>query len=126
MAEYVKIKDVKRMLQSLEACAAEYGSCTEVWNIAIDTAIARLDNLPAADVQEVKHGEWSDEMISKNGYKIVETTTGSLVIPSKYTYVPDHQLGFQCSSCGALMKNKTTYCGNCGAKMDGKDGENND
>ena len=102
----------------------EYG-ITDV-SFALERIKSYIQKLPAADVQEVKHGEWSDEMISKNGYKIVETTTGSLVIPSKYTYVPDHQLGFQCSSCGALMKNKTTYCGNCGAKMDGKDGENND
>lgn len=122
MTEYIEQEKVWEMLHEIGGCEAEPESWADGWDKAIDAAINELEKMPAADVQEVKHGEWSDEMISKNGYKIVETTTGSLVIPSKYTYVPDHQLGFQCSACGALMKNKTTYCGNCGAKMDGKDG----
>lgn len=117
MAKYI---DAEALMNELEA------GCMPIYWIGISGILGDKDCIrdyieraPAADLQEVKHGEWSDEMISKNGYKIVETTTGSLVIPSKYTYVPDHQLGFQCSACGALMKNKTTYCGNCGAKMDG-------
>lgn len=57
--------------------------------------------LPTVDVQEVKHGSWSSEMLSKHDPEY-----------------GDYHFGFQCSVCGALM-NKTAYCGNCGAKMDG-------
>ncbi|MCM1059433.1 MAG: hypothetical protein NC452_03990 [Eubacterium sp.] len=63
---------------------------------------------PAADVQEVKHGKWSDKMVG-----IQDEVFG------------DTHFGFQCSECGAVL-NKTKYCGNCGAKMDGKDGEHNE
>ncbi len=103
MAKYVKLKKVWKMLHSIGGCGAEPESWADGWDKAIDTAIKELDKLPAADVQELKHGSWSKEMLSKQ-----DTVFG------------DFHFGFQCSVCGALM-NKTAYCGNCGAKMDGKE-----
>ena len=59
--------------------------------------IAIIDDMPAADVVEVKHGHWEK---LKDGY--------------------------WCSNCCILekdLKQEYNYCPNCGAKMDGKDGE---
>ena len=60
-----------------------------------------IDGMPTADVVEVKHGEWNDNVI---GFCNV------------------------CMECGAIVersaiKNKSgqlNYCPNCGAKMDGE------
>ncbi len=59
-----------------------------------------IDNAPTADVAPVVHGHW---IICSDGY---------------YPY---------CSECCDEPKNgvMTKYCSNCGAKMDGKDGEHN-
>lgn len=56
-----------------------------------------LEDTPAADVVEVRHGEW---------------VYGEFDIP-------------HCSECGVevMPNNVSNYCPNCGAKMDGKDGE---
>lgn len=58
---------------------------------AVDDFLAICDNLPTADVVEVRHGEW----IGHEGYE-------------------------ECNNCHhkALFCHK--YCPNCGAKMDGK------
>ena len=60
-----------------------------------------IERAPSADVQEVKHGKWSDKMVGQQDKVFGDT-----------------HFGFQCSECGAIL-NKTPYCGNCGAKMDG-------
>ena len=61
-----------------------------------------IDEIPAADVQKVKHGRW-----------IAHIDTGSVI--------------YECSECDNEfeMYNGTQiaeihYCPNCGAKMDGK------
>lgn len=58
--------------------------------------------IPAADVAEVRHGEW---ILTKTeiGWNCKE-------YPTEYT----------CSLCGRTEKRKEPYC-HCGAKMDKKD-----
>lgn len=58
-----------------------------------------LGNAPTADVEEVKHGHW---------VKVGKTKGGSNIL--------------QCSVCGNVRKGvgKSTYCRDCGAKMDGR------
>lgn len=58
-----------------------------------------LDEIPAADVVEVVHGEWV-ETITHNG-----CTWDSDCV---------------CSVCGKSGHPCDNYCGECGAKMDGK------
>ena len=53
----------------------------------------RLANIPAADDVPVRHGRWLE-----------------------------HKSWAKCSECGFLIGFETTYCPNCGARMDG-DGE---
>ena len=67
---------------------------------------------PAADVVEVKHGQW-DEI--PNRYMSISGKDGSY---------SGHATS--CSVCHEVNPNafKTNYCPNCGAKMDGKEHNN--
>ena len=51
-----------------------------------------IDNTPAADVEEVKHGKWDEQGIHN----------------------------FKCSCCGEVEKYESPFCRWCGAKMDGR------
>ena len=53
--------------------------------------------LPAADVEEVKHGHW---------------------IPTPHS-IGINKTPYECSRCGMAAERKYPYC-NCGAKMDGE------
>ena len=65
--------------------------------------IDAFDYLPTADVEPVKHGHWKRELMS----------------PKIGLY------GYICSNCNKIIyvgkERYMTYCGNCGAKMDGGD-----
>ena len=61
-----------------------------------------LDNMPAADVVEVKHGEWLDCI--ETGTTVAGITNSGFV-------------GYKCSLCGRYEGKKEPYC-NCGTKMD--------
>jgi hypothetical protein len=55
--------------------------------------------MPAADVVEVRHGEWR----------------------MRRAIVFDCELvGYNCSRCNTTWDTETNYCPTCGAKMDGK------
>lgn len=56
-------------------------------------AMNAIDEMPAADVQPVKRGKWL-----------------------KRTSTPD---SLKCSKCGNSHEYETTFCPNCGARMDG-------
>lgn len=58
-----------------------------------------VDSIPTADVQEVKHGIWS-EYADRD-------FDGNLF----YTYT--------CSCCNKVFYHNYNYCPNCGARMDG-------
>ena len=60
-------------------------------------------NIPAADVEEVKHGHWMDNI----------KTISTVGTPNIKALV-----GYKCSECGRAEVCKEPYC-NCGAKMDG-------
>ena len=73
-----------------------------------------LLGLPAADVAPVRHGRWLDA-------EYEHVNTGEI------------RLGRRCSECGAgyfrydvsvnTVSDIPRYCPNCGAKMDGSDGD---
>ena len=67
-----------------------------------------MDNLPTADVVEVKHGEWRDKDwsgIAVKGY--MACSQCNVMIP-------------RCE-CTEYCLNYLYFCPNCGAKMDRKD-----
>ena len=77
------------------------GGCGDypLYCLAINDCMNVLDEMPAADVEPVKHGHWINENF--------------------YTH---------CSACGKMaiydkygQEVESDYCPNCGAKMDGGD-----
>lgn len=54
-------------------------------------------NVSATDVQSVKHGKWKKRMSTSDSVK--------------------------CSVCGNSHEYETTYCPNCGARMDGDEND---
>ena len=66
-----------------------------------------LEQMPAADVEEVKHGEWLDCV--ETGTTVAGITNSGFV-------------GYKCSLCGRYEGKKEPYC-NCGAKMDRERGD---
>ena len=88
----------------------EYG-ITAV-SFALERVKSYIQKLPAADVQEVKHGHWIAEIRGLyHGINLLDDKNFKGL--SMYS----------CSKCGEKVIFKGNYCPNCGAKMDGKDGE---
>lgn len=66
------------------------------------TVCKQLEQIPTADVQKVRHGEWLNECEHS-------------VLPSKKIIEWNSK---RCSECGGKQTHKTNYCSNCGTKMD--------
>lgn len=95
MAEYIKRDALMRRLELTPLLEN---------NELRDGVVDLVLKFPAADVVEVRHGEW-----------VLERE------PNGKPYC------FHCSACDGDfhhigIKTATDYCPNCGAKMDGKDG----
>ncbi len=107
MAEYIEREKVYEMLHAIGGCGAETGSWADGWDKAIDTAIDGLTEIPAADVRPERHGRWVNKRGNKGAWHL-----------------------WRCTACGEAVVNPALkrinmpkYCLNCGAKMDGEDGE---
>lgn len=93
-----KYIDADELLERLNSCKypAEKTTMRRVtYNAAISDARRSIDAMPAADVQEVRHGWWEGKPIA--GYSTV-----------------------RCSVCGAAYTENSgrwSYCPNCGASM---------
>lgn len=93
--------------REIGGCGAEPESWADGWDKAIDAAINELEKMPAADVQEVKHGKWKNNTFTKT---------------------------IMCDQCRRniyqadvrFVEMFYSFCPYCGAKMDGKDGKQND
>lgn len=89
-----------------------------------------IKNLPAADVAPVVHGQiiWKER--HRGGFRTAkclhcfnDINTESN-IPCKHIAKIDERYTIKepyCSKCGKLLGDFLNYCGNCGAKMDGKE-----
>lgn len=100
MAKYIEGEKFKESIKELTSCMFSYEMTTGEIE---DDFLELVDDEPAADVQEVKHGHW---------------------IPERD---PDENNRIQCYHCsvcdddfhyiGAFIATK--YCPCCGARMDG-------
>lgn len=100
MTEYI---ERKALVHHLENCIDEVNN-TNGYTEDFKTCLRLVKNLPAADVEEVKHGKWIE-------------------------YPRAHY--FKCSECKETVpykkavlirgKRKYKYCPHCGAKMDLED-----
>jgi len=83
MSEYIEREAARELMEQ---------ALDDDWEIQY--ADDRLDEIPSADVVEVRHGHWI-----KHGKPNV--------------------LFWSCSCCGQVERYMTPYCCSCGAKMDG-------
>ena len=74
----------------------------------VDFILEKLDAIPEADVEPVRHGHW---------IKVMEhlCTPDSLPVETGHFH-------YECSECKHCEEVMEPYC-NCGAKMDGKENE---
>ena len=92
--EYIERDEILRKISKMiDYCKKDYkvNALTALFQCG-DAVI----DCKSADVQEVKRGEWKEE-----------------IMPFDYDCV--------CSVCGKSGTPNYNYCPNCGAKMDGKD-----
>lgn len=101
MSDYIErqavIDTVAFGITTAKAINIETGESRDLFakeNEELRRAIKRIHDLPSADVVQVRHGKW--------------------------THKPDVYGVVYCSECDyELHTNSTSYCPNCGARMDG-------
>lgn len=91
MAEYINREKTKRELS--EWCI----SLNSPHLLSRDDTMFLLDNIPAADVAPVVHGQWVTHY--RSGTTVAE--------------------GYVSTCCDMWNNRKSDYCPNCGARMDG-------
>lgn len=92
----------------LDDVIAHIASCERSDMLPVEcSAITLIKNIPSADVAEVRHGSWHRYSKGSGSYN-------GVIIMSD---------AFQCTVCKESVWNKSDYCPNCGAKMDGKTNE---
>ena len=99
MDEYIKRKDVCEFIRTAEC--DKCGFVDECVFCTVNEMLHAIELIPAADVEEVRHGEW---------------------IPASTYDTREHF--YRCSACNRYESVMYEYC-HCGARMDGK-GEDND
>lgn len=67
-----------------------------------------IDRIPTADVEEVRHGKWVDDIFGQ----------GDMICSECEQYPATDEDG---NPLSALACWQPEYCPNCGAKMDGKE-----
>lgn len=100
MAEYIDRKALG--IGKCNPDVFENKGYAEGWNSAIEI----IENAPAADVVEVKHGKWIER---ENNY---DTYYDCSVCSESFVFID-----------GDPIDNLYQYCPNCGAKMDGEHNE---
>lgn len=112
MAEYIEREKVLGIINELQnVCATEVPEDkTDIYNDVFDEVYGEMRTIPAADVRPERHGRWISQKGSEN------------FIP--FVYHPPER--WKCSLCDCgVNDDRFCYCPECGAKMDGKDGEDN-
>ena len=99
MARYI---DADKLYRRVKEKTNPYGKPTLDYESGFKV-LGMIEQELTADVAEVKHGKWLDN--------VEKTTTVAGV-------TKDFAIGYRCSLCGRTEINKEPYC-NCGAKMDG-------
>ena len=129
MAEYIEREALMRRIKEIHCadCNSYHGvRCRACW---VDDTLDYIDSEPAADVAEVRHGRWileaHDERVN---YRWNVTAECSNCCDEKkeiwagfFPNVPDW-LARDTALIDAKSVKLSNYCQNCGAKMDGGDG----
>ncbi len=90
---YIKLEDLQKFPIRIDHYDKENGN--EHFVLGIESVIEYAENLPTADVEEIRHGEWLEQRL-----------LGKTV--------------YDCSECATLGSPMWKRCPVCEAKMDGK------
>ena len=108
MSKYIDADKLKVTLLNLADGTKEWGEGVQ---IGFNSCINALDNMPSADVAEMKHGEWKH---NKNN-DVIKCSECSFGIMDS-TFVWEIR-----NCCGTIEDNPFNFCPNCGADMRGCD-----
>ena len=100
MAEYIKREAISEEIRKYYYKNPPNFSYGEGFDRGLDRAQRAILDAPAADVAPVRHGEW-EIVVGSNGKEYMVCT---------------------CCRVSQDLTGVFTYCPNCGAKMDGGDG----
>ena len=131
MAEYIEREALMRRIKEIHCaeCDSYHGvRCRACW---VDDTLDYIDSEPAADVAPVRHGRW---LLEANKDKVncrwnVTAECSNCCDEKKeiwagfFPNVPDW-LARDTALIDAKSVKLSNYCPNCGAKMDGGDGNN--
>ena len=117
MAEYIEREAISEEIRKYYYKNPPNFSYGEGFDRGLDRAQRAILNAPAADVATVRHGRW---IFGKD-------------LPYSWGQIPKNKYHLYCSECLEQAFNRsedndpdfdvdTSYCPNCGAKMDGGDG----
>ena len=83
----------------------EYGAKDECTHETIQMCKRALDGLPVIEAEPVRHAKW---------FEMIES------VEDGYTGEYYEEIYYNCMNCDYATTDKTPYCPNCGAKMDGE------
>ena len=117
MTEYIEREAISEEIRKYYYKNPPNFSYGEGFDRGLDRAQRAILNAPAADVATVRHGRW---IFGKD-------------LPYSWGQIPKNKYHLYCSECLEQAFNRsedndpdfdvdTSYCPNCGAKMDGGDG----
>ena len=110
MTEYIEREALMRRIKEIHCaeCDSYHGvRCRACW---VDDTLDYIDSEPASDVAPVRHGRWIMKKTSAgSSYTVCSHCNASVKYNDEYGTVVMNLKG-------------ANYCPNCGAKMDGGDG----
>lgn len=107
MAEYISRNEAINAIKSLESSMPAKDNYAKGYDAALGRAlIAVREAPPAADVQPIKRGRWSECYTDSHHYSGICTVCGKASIRS-------------------IKENPLEYCPKCGARMDGGNEDEN-
>ncbi len=98
MAEYIEREKALKLLEDMASASAKLYP-------GLMTAYSQIKTAPSADVRPERHGEWNELSLDDQD-------------EGMYICSECKSIEFMPEECDIYA-----YCPNCGAKMDGKDGE---
>lgn len=119
--EYIEREKVHRLVRSLTQYTWTNPDKSKYRvTVGIDDVQFSIDKIPAADVAEVRHGEWLEDEYNETTYcsECKEEALYKSIFEEQFDYDWEENL----VPCGYEEHKeyiRTKYCPYCGAKMDG-------
>jgi hypothetical protein len=122
MSDYI---DRNELIKHIKDLPTWWGDDSVGCAFYLTRAITSIENAPAADVQEIKHGEWIED-----SYYDIPCVCSCCGAEAQYTstFKETFDYDWEENLCPTGYEEireyiRTPFCSNCGAKMDGKEVE---